>query len=168
MGARPLFQPLLSSLQEQLPSELNLVAGDVEKPSSSRYSNPQAHSSASYSTALSTSPSPDKGPSCPVFYQAGGACRRGEAAPRHFAVVAGAGAKATATEWGMGVLQEGQVRKGSGLTGADANASRTSVLLSMRPDCPAFSSSASSSVLKRGIRTAGAGASAPSTQATCK
>lgn len=34
------LQPLLSSLQEQLPSELTLVAGDMEKPSSSRYSNP--------------------------------------------------------------------------------------------------------------------------------
>jgi hypothetical protein len=46
-----LSSALLSSLQEQLPSELSLVAGDVEKPSSSRYSDPQAHSSPSYSTA---------------------------------------------------------------------------------------------------------------------
>lgn len=46
--------------QEQLPSEVSLVAGDVEKPSSSRYPSPHAHSPAS-SAALGTSPSPDKG-----------------------------------------------------------------------------------------------------------
>lgn len=44
-------QPLLVSLQEQLPSELSPVAGDVERTWSSRYSNPQAHMSAPYSTA---------------------------------------------------------------------------------------------------------------------
>lgn len=106
-----LLKPLLVSLQEQLPSELSPVAGDVERTWSSRYSNHQAHMSAPYSTAPGTSPSPDKGLSCPVFCQAGGACRGGEAASRHFAVVAGAGeAAATATEWGMGIPQEGQVK----------------------------------------------------------
>lgn len=110
MGGQASLQPLLSSLQEQLPSELSLVAGDMEKPSSSRYSNPTPNSSASYSAALGTSSSPDKGLSCPVSCQAGGAGRGGEAAPRHFAVVAGAGAEATAAECGVGVLQEGQVR----------------------------------------------------------
>lgn len=36
-----LSSALLSSLQEPLPSELSLVAGDMERPSTSRYSHPK-------------------------------------------------------------------------------------------------------------------------------
>lgn len=90
----------------------------------------------------------------------------GEAAPMPIRFAVMAGAEATATEWGVGVPQERQVRA-RGLKGADANVSQTSVLLDVRPDCPA-SSSSSSSIRKQGIRAAGAGASTPSTQAACK
>lgn len=122
---------------------------------------PHAHTSAPCLTVLGTPP-PDRGLSG-CLPQAGGACRGGEAAPRHFAAVAGARAEAAAAaaEWGVGIPPpQGQGRAGGpGAAGPRAEATPQACVLTVWPD-RAHACSASCSVLKRGIRAAGALSSA--------